>query len=301
MTRIELMLLMVFAVGVALLLGEVRVLRRAPLTERLRPYAPPATTGSVARITNGTAGITAVLTPIAEDLGRRLGKLTGVRTELALRLVRSGRTEDPATFRLRQFTRTLVGLAAGGAVALALRPPPLVSLLLVIGVPLLVALGEEQRLEHGAAMRAEMIDAELPVVAEQLGVLLAAGLSLNAALGRLAHRGHGVVAEELAAVVRRVRQGCSENEALREWSERAQVDGVERLVSVLALHREAADLGALISQEAQAIRAAGHRCLVESIERRAQLVWVPVTVATLVPGLILIGVPFVAAMGRLSG
>jgi len=61
------------------------------------------------------------------------------------------------------------------------------------------------------------------------------------------------------------------------------------------------NLGALISTEARSLRAATHRGLVESIERRAQLVWVPVTVATLVPGLILIGVPSVSAMKQVTG
>ena len=39
-----------------------------------------------------------------------------------------------------------------------------------------------------------------------------------------------------------------------------------------------------------------HRELVEAIERRGQQVWIPVTVATLVPGVLLLAVPFVEAM-----
>ena len=38
------------------------------------------------------------------------------------------------------------------------------------------------------------------------------------------------------------------------------------------------------------------RRTIETIERRAQQVWVPVTVATLVPGVILLAVPFLAAL-----
>jgi tight adherence protein C len=40
---------------------------------------------------------------------------------------------------------------------------------------------------------------------------------------------------------------------------------------------------------------------VELIERRAQQVWIPVTVATLLPGVIFMAVPFVDAMRRLTG
>ena len=44
------------------------------------------------------------------------------------------------------------------------------------------------------------------------------------------------------------------------------------------------------------MRREAQRRLVETIERRAQLVWIPVTVATLVPGVLLMAVPFLAAM-----
>jgi hypothetical protein len=37
------------------------------------------------------------------------------------------------------------------------------------------------------------------------------------------------------------------------------------------------------------------------IERRSQLVWIPVTVATLVPGLIFLAVPFMSAMAQVTG
>jgi tight adherence protein C len=76
----------------------------------------------------------------------------------------------------------------------------------------------------------------------------------------------------------------------------ARVDAVGRLVAVLALHTETADLGRLVTAEARQARREQHRRTIESIERRAQQVWVPVTVATLVPGVILLAVPFLAAL-----
>ena len=69
---------------------------------------------------------------------------------------------------------------------------------------------------------------------------------------------------------------------------------------MLALNRQAGDLGRLIGEEARSIRRDVHRELVETIERRAQQVWVPVTVATLVPGLIFLAVPFVEALRLFS-
>src|SRR5262249_24498504 len=141
---------------------------------------------------------------------------------------------------------------------------------------------------------------ELPVISEQLAMLLNAGYSLGAALARISERGQGCTARDLAGVVNRIRQGLSETDALREWADVAGVDGVNRLVGVLALHTESADLGRLVSAEARQSRRDLHRRTVETIERRGQQVWVPVTVATLVPGVILLAVPFLSALRLFS-
>ena len=97
-----------------------------------------------------------------------------------------------------------------------------------------------------------------------------------------------------------MRQGLTEVDALREWADLADVDELDKLVSVLAMNREAADLGRLISEEARSMRREAQRELIESIERRTQQVWVPVTVAALVPGVLLMGVPFIDALTLFS-
>ena len=68
------------------------------------------------------------------------------------------------------------------------------------------------------------------------------------------------------------------------------------MVAVLTVNRQSGDLARLIGDEARAVRRDVHRELVETIERRAQQVWIPVTVATLVPGVIFLAVPFVEAL-----
>jgi hypothetical protein len=131
-------------------------------------------------------------------------------------------------------------------------------------------------------------------------MLLSAGYSLGAGLNRLAARGTGWAARDLARVCGRIRQGLTEIEALREWAAVADVEALNRLVPVLALNREASDLGRLVSEEARGIRRDAHRMLVETIERKAQQVWIPVTVAALVPGVLFLVVPFVEAMRLFS-
>ena len=139
------------------------------------------------------------------------------------------------------------------------------------------------------------------MVSEQIGMLLGAGFSLGATLDRIATRGRGACAQDLARVGRRVRQGLSETEALREWAELADVPAVHRLVGVLALERDTGDLGHLIGEEARSVRREVQRELITQIDRRAQQVWIPVTVATLVPGTIFLAVPFLQAMRLFAG
>jgi Flp pilus assembly protein TadB len=225
--------------------------------------------------------------------------LFGVNEALAIRLRRVHSPVGVTAFRVRQLA-TAGGVLVGAALLAGFGLPAPLAMLVVLGAPLLVFLVIEQRLARASERWQQTLGQELPVVAEQLAMLLNAGYSLGAALARLATRGQGCAARDLAGVVNRIRQGLSENEALQEWADVAGVEGVTRLVGVLALHGESADLGRLVSSDARQARRDLQRRTIETIERRSQQVWVPVTVATLVPGVILLAVPFLSALRLFS-
>ncbi|MGH9085051.1 MAG: type II secretion system F family protein, partial [Acidimicrobiales bacterium] len=182
----------------------------------------------------------------------------------------------------------------------ATRPPLGIAILFLAGTPVLAFLLVERQLIAASDLWKRRLLLELPIVSEQLGMLLGAGYSLGGALNRLGARGAGVCGHDLVAVCGRIRQGLTEVEALREWSDRADVDALDRLVGVLALNSETGDLGRLVAEEARSIRRDVHRELLAEIERRAQQVWIPVTVATLVPGAILLAIPFIEALRLFS-
>jgi Flp pilus assembly protein TadB len=288
-------------IGASLLLSQLRWFSRAPLTDRLRPYAPGGLRTSSATAPWSVGSFGDVVTPLAQNVGERLARIFGVSEELGVKLRRFHSPLTVPAFRTRQLGWTLVAFGSGTLAALALRLPAPVALLLTFGSPLLAFLVLEQQVHRASSRWQRRLFLELPVITEQLGMLLSAGYSLGAALNRLAARSHGAVGQDLALVGGRIRQGLSEIEALREWADLAQVDALDRLVAVLALNREAGDLGKLITEEARAIRGDAHRELLETIERRAQQVWVPVTVATLVPGVLFMAVPFVEAMRLFTG
>ena len=128
-------------------------------------------------------------------------------------------------------------------------------------------------------------------------MLLGAGYAVGPALG--AHRRSRtgrVRAGPSAASLARVAQGLSTNDALHEWAVLVDVPAAGRLVSVLALDRETTDLGGLVVGGSGRDATRGASLLIEIVERRNQQVWIPVTIAALVPGAILLAIPFLAAM-----
>src|SRR5690606_38856462 len=96
---------------------------------------------------------------------------------------------DPTAFRVRQTAWALGGLGGGALVTATARPPALLGLLVVAGAPLLAFLVVEQQVTGASARWQRRLFLELPVVGEQIGMLLSAGFSLGAALDRIAERG----------------------------------------------------------------------------------------------------------------
>lgn len=286
-------------VGMALLLSERRWISRPRMTDRLSPYAPGfAANGRLGLLS--VASFREVIAPLSRAVGERVARGFGVSEELGIRLRRIHSPWDVTAFRVRQLGWAGAAFVVATLVAVGLELPALFAVPGVLGPPILTFLVLEQQVVGASSAWQRRLSLELPVVAEQLGMLLSAGWSLSAALNRVAERGSGNCSKDLTRVMQRMQQGLTDAEALQEWSDLAGVEAVERLVSILALNQETADLGRLISEEARAIRRENQRELIEAIEKRTQQVWIPVTAATLIPGLLLMGIPFLDALTLFS-
>lgn len=297
MTALLVLLTGVAWLGVTLLLSQLRWCRRSRLAVRLAAFAP----GRRDLATSGSGVISfgsfrEVIGPLASSTGERLTRLFGVAEQLEVRLRRIGSPLDPTAFRLRQLGWAGLSGATVLLIGVVVRLPALVVAAAAMAAPLLVFLAFEQTVISASNRRRERVFTELPVVTEQLGMLLGAGYSLGGALARVAERSAGVCSEDLRRVGNRIRQGLDVVEALREWAQLTDIDELHRLINVLALNQEASDMGRLISEEARSMRREAQRRTIELVERRAQMVWIPVTVATLVPGVMLMAVPFLGAM-----
>jgi tight adherence protein C len=285
--------------GVTLLLTEWRRFSRPSLADRLAPYNPGQVVKSTRGGTLSVESLRDAIAPLVQKIGDRAARLFGITEQLETRLRRVHSPISVTGFRVRQLGWTAAAFCLG-LVASALDLPLPLDLLILIAAPLLAFLLIEQRLSVESTKWQDTLRRELPVVSEQLAMLLNAGFSLGAAINRLSTRGRGCCAVDLVVVANRIRQGVGETRALREWSDVAKVDALDRLVGVLALNAESSDLGRLVSAEARQARRDVQRKTTELIERRSQQVWVPVTVATLVPGVILLAVPFLAALRSFS-
>lgn len=287
--------------GATILLAEVPWFSRRPLTDRLAPYVPGGDDVRRRDAWWSVASLSEVVTPLASELGAAVGRAVGITEDLGRRLRRVHAATDPAAFRVRQLGWGAAAAGGGVLVAVLLRPPLVLGLLIPLVTGVLTLLVVEQQLLTASAAWQRAVTLELPVVTEQLAMRMGAGASLTVALDRVASRGRGAVARDLTRVVARVRQGTSAGRALAEWADLADVDAVTRLVGVLQLDRDTGDLGRLLAAEARSLRQEQHRELVAAAEKQGQQVWVPVTVAALVPGALFLAIPFTSALRTLFG
>ena len=293
MSRVVALMTLAVWAGSTLVLSEIRWFRRLALVERVEPFVPGG------RRTGGrfaNRSLRDVLAPLATSVGGRLARAFGVSEQLENSLERIGALITPSEFRLRQLGQTALALGASTSAALALAASLPLTVGLLVGAPLLAFLLVEQRLARASENHQRLVFAELPVVAEQFGMLVSSGYSLTGALDRLATCGNGAVARDLSRVMARIRHGVAPDDALREWATVVDVAEIHQFVTILLLHDDSGDLGSLISQEARSVRRESQRRLIERIERRNEQVWIPVTVATLVPGVIFLAIPFTDAL-----
>jgi tight adherence protein C len=300
MTRLVIAAALGLWTGLTMLLSVTTWGRRISLAERLRPHAP----GNPGRARAGLLSAESArqsLGPLAASIGAIAASWFGVHEDLEIRLRRVHSPTDATEFRLRQVGLATSSLGVAVALTLALSlPVPVVGLMLV-GAPIGAFLAVEQQLSIQSSRWKRRLFLEAPVIADQIAMHLAAGASLSNALARVTRRGSGAIVTDLRVVLLRVRQGLCEADALTEWAQVADVAEVSRLVAVLCLHGEAGDLARIVSDEARSLRREVHRELISTIESRNQQVWIPVTVSALIPGVIVLAVPFLAAVRSFAG
>lgn len=198
---------------------------------------------------------------------------------LARRLRQAGLDADVVGFRATQLGWAVVGLAAGGVMAVALtlsgRGGPLAVVL-----PPLLALAAivvcEQRLTVRARRRVARMEEELPTVLEFLALCLAAGEGLRDALGRVGDVGSGVLTDELRAAVLASGTGSNLSDALLALAKNADVPALSRAIEhLVAAMDRGAPLAQVLQEQAGDAREDAKRALIEAAGRKEILMLLP--------------------------
>ncbi|MEO8695141.1 MAG: hypothetical protein ABI658_16555, partial [Acidimicrobiales bacterium] len=197
MSRVVVILAIAFFAGLVLVLSELNWFSRRSLIERIRPYAPLAVANNSRTGILSVASFREVVAPLSRAIGERLARMFGVNEELGLRLERIHAAIDVTEHRVRQVGWMAITFIAVTGVTAALQLPTSVGILLIFGAPMLAFLVIEQRVSAASTRWQREIFEQLPILAEQLGLLLGAGFSLGSALNRLAKRGTGACGMDL--------------------------------------------------------------------------------------------------------
>jgi tight adherence protein C len=261
--------------GLLLTLARLPVFRRPSLDDRLQPYLelqrPIRAVGSPASVSSG----------VARRLSRRFASLLGGSESVRRRLERAGRPPDLEEFRAEQIVWGAAGLLAGGAVATLLwwrgssSIGALVALVLAAGVAAFA--GRDWLLGHEAARREERMLAEFPTIADLLALSVAAGEAPVAALDRVVRISAGELSGELRRTLADVRAGAGLSDALTGLASRTGLAPLARFVDgvVVAVER-GTPLADVLKAQAQDVREASRRALMETAGRKEIGMMVPV-------------------------
>lgn len=270
--------------GCVLVFAGLPANRRPGLEARLAPYLRDAARPSqllAIRTGAGSPGLMLILSPLLHDLGRGVERLLGGATSVRRRMERAGVPPDVEGFRAAQVVwgvgggvvglalATLVWLTRGGSVV------PLVLLVFCsVGVGIVA---KDQMLSTSANKRERQMLAEFPTVAELLALAVGAGEGASGALERVCRLSHGQLADELRQCLADARAGANLPAALQGLADRTGLASLARFVDgiVVAVER-GTPLADVLRSQAQDVREAGRRAVMEQGGKKEIAMMVPV-------------------------
>jgi len=277
---------LMLASGLALIVVGLPVFRRTGLEARLEPYLRDAPRPSRLLATGRAAGIpglgiSRVFGPMLSDLAAGVERVLGGAASVRRRLQRAGQPPDVERFRAEQVIWGAVGGLAGiilGALAVVARNTPalpVVFLVLCFSGAGIVA--RDQWLSHVADVREQRMLSEFPTVAELLALAVSAGEGATGALERVCRLSHGELSAELAACLADARAGANLPTALQGLADRTGLVSLARFVDgiVVAVER-GTPLAEVLRGQAQDVREAGRRAVMESGGKKEIAMMVPV-------------------------
>jgi tight adherence protein C len=272
------------AAGCVLVFVGLPVNRRPGLEARLAPYlrdtARPSRLLAVRRDSGGS-GLSLILRPVIHDLGRGVERLLGGATSVRRRMERAGLRPDVESFRAEQVVWGVVG-GLGGLVVATLRwlrgGSSVIALVLLVFIAVAIGIvARDQMLTRSANKREQQMLAEFPTVAELLALAVGAGEGATGALERVCRLSQGQLAAELRQCLADARAGANLPAALQGLADRTGLASLARFVDgiIIAVER-GTPLADVLRAQAQDVREAGRRAVMEEGGKKEIAMMVPV-------------------------
>lgn len=283
MTLTSALLGLTLGLGLALLAGWWRA-RTPRLADRIAPHVRTSVAEELrlrAEPITPFPTLERLVAPVLRDGARWIERWGSPGDELKARLKRAGADLTVEQFRAHQVVWGVSGLALGTAAAVFLAatrgssPVALVVLIVAAGVGGAVA--RDYVLTRAVSRREERIVAELPTVAELLALSVAAGEGAVGALERVSRSTQGVMSAELRTTLAASRTGTPLARALTDLADRTGAVPLRRFADGVATAVErGTPLAEVLRAQAQDVRSAGQRALMEEGGKREIAMMVPV-------------------------
>ncbi len=204
------------------------------------------------------------------------------------------------TPQLRKMLAKIVISLLGAAIAVDLAPGDSILPLALLGAAsalVLTKIIERTVLDHRRKHRTKALDISIIALFEQLHLKLANGNSLQSSIVRI----DGITNRDVLSLQSLVRSGLDLESATSYWIDEFDTQSKRRAADLLLARTTTSETLALLAGLILQLRNEQRFALIADIERRNQLVWIPVTIAVLVPGMIFIAIPLEATLRSLLG
>lgn len=143
--------------------------------------------------------------------------------------------------------------------------------------------------------RTERLNFALTPFLQQVRLKITSGNSLQKALASATNAGN----QDIEYLQNLLRSGMDIERSSRLWLDDFQAPGKQRLADLWSTKTTTSEILTLIEDILKWLDSEQRFYLTSEIERRNQLVWIPVTVAVLLPGMIFIAIPLEATLRTL--
>ncbi len=274
-------------IGSLLILSSIKTLTKRSRYERIAEFLAPTSSSAKDPIAQLMSYLKAYIRPIVDKFSRDdfLSSLIPVFKKSLSEMSLKYAVPPLVTFVSVAITTKSVTLAIGAG---------LLS-------PLAILLFKSSRIYQGERRRVRELKDALPLYIEQIGSFVASGLSIQSAIDRYLKTIKGPWSTPSRQMSAEIRRGANPGRALGMIASQYRLTGLDHLTRLLDANYSSPELPSLLDEQSRSLRRRQQLELTEKLAKRAQAVWIPVSVAALVPGIIFVMIPFVSALHAFGG